>query len=120
MCHDEKTGTDYTTISAICLAHGLQLVIQVVFYTQSRDTEELLYHSRTSEADEEDDFEIMDDDDEIDGLFVLGDAALENTNYLRYDILALVNKIRKIVKIFKRSPLKNETTLCKGIISKNF
>ena len=39
----------------------------------------------------------MDDDDEIDG-----------TNFLRYDILDLVNKIRKIVKNFKRFPLKNE------------
>ena len=29
-------------------------------------------------------------------------------NCLRFDILDLLNKIRKIVKIFKRSPLKNE------------
>ena len=50
----------------------------------------------------------MDDNDEIDGLTVLGDVVQENTNCLRYDILELVNKIRKIVKIFKRSPLKNE------------
>ena len=49
----------------------------------------------------------MNDDDEIDGLIVL-DSSQDNTNCLSSNILGLVNKVRKIVKIFRRSPIKNE------------
>ena len=49
----------------------------------------------------------MNDDDEIDGLIVL-DSSQDDTNCLRSNVLDLVNKVRKIVKILRRSPLKNE------------
>ena len=71
-----KPGRIISPFQQLCYAHGLQLVIQDVFYAQSRNSEELSYHSSTSETDEEDDLEIMDEDDEIDGLIVLGDAPL--------------------------------------------
>ena len=66
----KKLGRIIPPFQQLCYAHGLQLVIQDVFYTQSH-TEELFYHSSTSETDEDDDF---DDNDEIDGLIVLGDV----------------------------------------------
>ena len=103
-----KVGRIIQPFQQLYYAHGLQLVIQDVFYSKFHNTGELSYYSSANETDEEGDLEIADEDDEIDGLIVLGDVAQENTNCLRFDILELANKIRKIVKIFKRSPLKND------------
>ena len=46
----------------------------------------------------------------MDGLTVIGDldTEQENTLMLKFDIDGVVNKVRKIVKLFKRSPLRNE------------
>ena len=60
----------------------------------------------TSENEED---EIISDDEEISGLTVLYATDLENPIELSYDISDLVRRVRQIVKLFKRSPLKNET-----------
>ena len=91
-----KVGRIIQPFQQLCYAHGLQLVIQDVFYSKSHNTGELSYYSSANETDEEGDLEIADEDDEIDGLIVLGDVAQENTNCLRFDILELANKIRKL------------------------
>ena len=102
-----KLGRIIPPFQQLCYAHGLQLAIQDVFYVQSCNTEELTYHSDVIETDEDEELELLNNDDEIDGLIVL-DSSQDNTNCLSSNILGLVNKVRKIVKIFRRSPLKNE------------
>ena len=97
-----KLGRIIPPFQQLCYAHGLQLAIQDVFYVQSCNTEELSYHSDVIETDEDDELELMNDDDEIDGLIVL-DSSQDNTNCLSSNILGLVNKVRKIVKIFRRA-----------------
>ena len=99
LCYDAKTRMDNTTISATMFCTWTS-----TSNVQSCNTEELSYHSDIIETDK---LELMDDDDEIDGLIVL-DSSQDNTNCLSSNILGLVNKVRKIVKIFRRSPLKNE------------
>ena len=45
---------------------------------------------------------------DTDGLTVTGSMEQENALKLNADIWGIVNKVRWIVKLFKRSPLKNE------------
>ena len=61
----KKLGWMIPPFQQFCYAHGLQLVIQDLFCTQSHNTLPF-YYSSTSETDEKDDFEIMDGNDEID------------------------------------------------------
>ena len=100
----KKLGRISPPFQQLCYAHGLQLVIQDVFYCkQSTNTSELY---DTSETEED---EISSDDEESSGLTVLNATDLEIPIELSYDIFNLVRIVRQIVKLFKRSPLKNET-----------
>ena len=62
--------------------------------------------------------EISSDDEQTGGLTVLNATDLEVLIELSYDKFNLVRRVRQIVKLFKRSPLKNETlqNLLKRII----
>ena len=100
----KKLGRITPPFQQLCYAHGLQLVIQDVFYrNQSTSTSELYYISGTDED------EIISDDEESSGLTVQDATDLENQIELSCDIIDIVRRVRQIVKVFKRSPLKNET-----------
>ncbi|KAI6646393.1 hypothetical protein LOD99_12515 [Oopsacas minuta] len=66
-----EVGRIIQPFQQLCYAHGLQLVIQDVFYSNSHNTGELSYYSSANETDEEGDLVIADVDDETDGLIVL-------------------------------------------------
>ena len=98
----KKLGRIVPTLQQLCYAHGLQLAIQDVFYcNKSIRTESC----NASQTDDDDDNEGSNDDD---GLVVLDSTETENAHALNFDVSKIVNKVRRIVKIFKRSPLKNE------------
>ena len=82
-------------------------MIHDLFYQKHNSSTEGSY-SNSSETEEYDEelFEELD----VDGLTVIGDLDTEQENILmlRFDIDGVVNKVRKIVKLFKRSPLRNE------------
>ena len=105
----KKLGRIIPNYQQLCYAHGLQLVIQDVFYQkQPKAPEDQEVWSSTSETDNEDEIEIFDDCMD-DGLIVLGTTDLQDALALNLEIFSIVNKVRRIVKVFKRSPLKNET-----------
>ena len=97
----KKLGKIIPTSQQLCYAHGLQLVIQDVFYQKQ-------LCSSTSETDEDEDMEMFDDFND-DGFIVSESMDPQNALALNFDISKIVTKVRRIVKIFKRSPLKNET-----------
>ena len=99
----KKLGRIVPTFQQLCYAHGLQLAIQDVFYRNQSIRTESVDTSETDEQDENDN----DESDDDDGLLVLGSTA-EIPIVLNLDTYEMVNKVRRIVKIFKRSPLKNE------------
>ena len=100
----KKLGRITPPFQQLCYAHGLQLVIQDVFYrNQSTSTSELYYISGTDKD------EIISDDEASSGLTVQDATDLENQIELSCDIIDIVRRVRQIVKPFKRSPLKNET-----------
>ena len=92
----------------MCYAHGLQLVIHDLFYeNQTRYTEEESdYLSETDQCEEE----IFDEIEDSEGLsmVIATGTQQEDSLMLKHDMLGIVNRVRRIVKFFKLSPLKNE------------
>ncbi|KAI6649931.1 hypothetical protein LOD99_6295 [Oopsacas minuta] len=78
-------------------------------------TMKLKKYSSTSETDEDEDededMEMFDDFND-NGFIVSESMDPQNALALNFDISKIVTKVRRIVKIFKRTPLKNETLKC--------
>ena len=101
----KKLGRLVPSLHQLCYAHGLQLVIQDLFYQeQTSSLQEFCIYSSDNENEE------ASDEEDTDGLTVIGTGGKEHENILKLsiDINGLVNKVLKVVKLFKRSPLKNE------------
>ena len=106
----KKLGRSIASPYQLCYAHGLQLVIQDIFY--QKHNEDIAIFSDGCGTDDENNRTTLDhdsDDDLSDGLDISGHADSGNALALNLDIIETVNKVRRVVKIFKRSPLKNET-----------
>ncbi|KAI6648314.1 hypothetical protein LOD99_12123 [Oopsacas minuta] len=72
------------------------------------ETEEIYSSTSETDEDEDEDMEMFDDFND-DGFIVSESMDPQNALALNFDISKIVTKVRRIVKIFKRSPLKNET-----------
>ena len=107
----KKLGRSISSLHQLCYAHGLQLMIQDTFY--QKHNEDIEIFSDGSGTDDEDNTTTLDDDCDDDfsdgGLDISGPADSVNALALNVDIIDTVNKVRRVVKIIKRSPLKNET-----------
>ena len=88
----------------MCHAYGFQLVIHDIFY-QKQTTQSEISSNYSSETEECDEDEILSELEDTDGL-----AIVEQDNALMVNVSIgdVVNKVRRVVKLFKRSPLKNE------------
>ena len=86
----KKMGKIIPTSQQLCYAHGLQLVIQEIFYQkQLSETEEIC--SSTSETDEDEDMEMFDDFND-DGFIVSESMDPQNALVLNFDISKIVTK----------------------------
>ena len=101
----KKVGRLLPTIHQLCYAHGLQLVIHDIFYQKQTTLSEINsnYPNETDESDAED--EILSELEDIDGLAIVEQ---DNPLVVNASVGDVVNKVRRVVKLFKRSPLKNE------------
>lgn len=99
----------------MCFAHGIHLAVLDVLYNRENlrvrhceEEESLVEIKDTNESDSEND-EDYNGDNETGGMEVMNE--LESGNPLQitanYDIYFIVKKVRKVVKIFRRSPTKN-------------
>lgn len=103
-----KVGKLVSTEQQLCYAHGIQLAVV-----------DVMYKKRTTEGGDKDE-QSADDSDEYDE----GDNCLEVVNS-EYDVVAelsddydsVVKKVRGIVKLFRRSPTKNDEILQKHVVS---
>ena len=84
---------------------ALQLVFCDIFYQKQTRLSEINYNysNETDESDAED--EILSELEDIAGLAIVEQ---DNPLVLNVSIGDVVNKVRRVVKLFKRSPLKNE------------
>ena len=101
----KKVGRLLPTIHQLCYTHGLQLVIHDIFYQKQTTLSEINsnYSNETDESDAED--EILSELEDIDGLAIVEQ---DNPLVVNASVGDVVNKVRRVVKLFKRSPLKNE------------
>ncbi|KAI6651928.1 hypothetical protein LOD99_4807 [Oopsacas minuta] len=101
----KKVGRLLSTIHQLCYAHGLQLVIHDIFYQKQTTLSEINsnYSIETDESDAE--HEILSELEDTDGLAIIDQ---DNPLLVNVSVSDVVNKVRRVVKLFKRSPLKNE------------
>ena len=93
----------------LCLAHAIHLAVCNIPYWQSRK-EDIV--TPCLEEDQEDD-----DSDEEGGLEVKAEARASAFPMVRKDVTELINKVRKCFRLFRRSPVKNDTILQKHVQS---
>jgi len=88
----------------LCLAHGIQLAVVDVLYKRRVAETTIVDHLYVENSDDE----IIDENDDEDfaGFCILQSSS--NSNEVTNNLLPLINKVRNVVKIFKRSPIKNE------------
>ena len=106
-----KMGKLSPTEHQECHAHGLNLGITDVIYKKAADTNNNLVNDDKIEdgEDEDSDNDSLDDEETSDDLrHIFATAAAENQE-LRYELKVIVKKIRNIVKLFRKSPVKNDT-----------
>ena len=109
----KKLGKLIPVLHQLCYANGLQLVIHYLFYQKQTgyredgDTEEESDFLSETDQYEEEIFNEMEDSDGLSMEITTGNQQA-NSLMLKHDIYGIVNKVSRIVKIFKRSPLKNE------------
>lgn len=105
----------------LCLAHGIQLAVMEVLYlpTCKATVNERKVHLELDLNNEEENSE---DEDLTDSMLFYGyddnDLPLaEVPQFISSNLRRVIDKIRKIVKIFKRSPTKNDSLLQKYVIA---
>lgn len=115
----KKVGTLISADQQLCFVHGIHLAVIKILYKKSTAFEnvanienEVELESDTnweSNGESEDEFE--DEDIENDNGLTI---ELQQNNILEinhYELAPLIKKVRKIVKIFRRSPTKNDKVL---------
>lgn len=91
-----KIGKIITPKHQLCLAHGIHLAMVDIFYKKP-----------TSKVNIEEEQSASDDEDDLDGLDIsLNGITMDITN--AFGIKAIIEKVRKISKIFRKSPKKND------------
>lgn len=107
-----KVGKLSQSYQQLCFAHGIQLAVIDVLYKSSKrkdndieTTDEMATEESEVESDNEDDED--DDDGEIE-IDEVGDKYEQMKIEIVDDFDSVIKKTRKIVKMFRRSALKNE------------
>lgn len=109
----KKVGRLFDAEHQLCIVHGLQLAVVEVLYKKQPEED--------SEADcEEAVIDIAEDDDEYgdesESLIIDDNNTEPNELTNDFSILELIQKIRIVVKLFRRSPTKNDEVLQKYVI----
>jgi len=118
----KKVGKIINVDQQICLAHGIQLAILEVLY--NRQIEQRYFEEIEKESEREvSNLKDIDENDEVDsendedlGLQIHNEEREINDEICLNEIIGpLIEKIRKIVRIFRRSPTRNDDFLQKHV-----
>ena len=107
----------------LCLVHGIQLAVIKVLYNKNNTDAIVDEDQEPVELPDTNDYDNSDDDNDEDienngeGLEVVQNMIIDShLNPLRnVQLNSLITKIRKVVKIFRKSPTKNDDTLQKHV-----
>lgn len=101
----------------LCLAHGIQLAVLEVLYDKPKKKSTPILVEETSHSDSDVDYESHDErddesDDENDPLcFLSNNVGAEEITLSHETLQPLITKVRQVVKMFRRSPTKNDDLL---------
>jgi len=118
----KKVGKIINADQQICLAHGIQLAILEVLY--NRQIEQRYFEEIEKESEREvSNLKDIDENDEVDsendedlGLQIHNEEREINDEICLNEIIGpLIEKIRKVVRIFRRSPTRNDDFLQKHV-----
>ena len=110
-----KTGTLIPAFQQLCYAHGLQLgILDVLYKKQGQSDDDPL---ENSEAEINNDESNVTEESE-DGGFTVEEVPSDMEGEWIYDFYDIINRVRKIVRLFKGSPTKND--VLQGYIKKEF
>ena len=101
LCVARETGL----FQQLCIAHGVQLAVEETLYSKSvsKTTIEHVENSSDDESDEEEE-----NSDEL-GTLAFDDQNVFETFHFKDDNFKnLINKVRKTVKLFRKSPVQND------------
>jgi hypothetical protein len=104
-----KLGKLIDAEQQICLAHGINLAITDILYKSTPN--EALVVCEMHDEEENDD---VDEEENVGGVIIESNL-VSNVNISHITIGPLVKKIRKVVKMFRKSPTKNDIFLQKYI-----
>ena len=117
----KKVGKLIEPEQQLCLAHAIQLAVIKVLYKKA-PLVELIEQDDSELNDDNDDNDDNDPDDDLEFEDIYGfnidstDAPDENSNELQIPtILPLITKIRVVVRLFRKSPTKNDDILQKYV-----
>ena len=117
----KKVGRTISADHQLCLAHGIHLAVTSVLYSRNQQTDEeyqehlegeslltsLICNKFVSISGSDDSDRSSDDDGDFEAFSLQGNENVE----LRPDYLPTIKKIRTAVKIFRKSPVRNDDVL---------
>ena len=92
----------------LSVIHGMQLVVLKILFRK----ETILYTDQSDEENSSSDGEQIGSIDD-DGIEIISDAPFQNYKLIDPNFNTIIDKIRKVVKLFRRSPTKNDSVLQK-------
>lgn len=126
----KKVGKIINADQQLCLAHGIQLAILEVLYNKHKQVKQIYVDDDDDDIEEESeseremsDLKDIDENDEVDsenendaylGLHI-HNKEINDEIHLNEIIKSLIEKIRKVVRIFRRSPTRNDDFLQKHV-----
>lgn len=116
----QKVGRILNIHRQLCFAHGIQLAVLDVLYSKGTNVDASVSNENELQDEidinpENDESYFESDDDEEDNYFNVSieEESVEIISHIH--VFALTNKIRRVVKLFRRSPTKNDDVLQKYV-----
>jgi hypothetical protein len=112
----QKVGRLSNCDQQLCFVHGIQLGVQDVLYKKPSTSAKTIltrifnYENSSETTDDNANISNDDEDDFSDGFQVVI-SEKDETIELTDDLQQLIAKVRTVVKLFRRSPTKNDKTL---------
>ena len=109
----QKVGHLSNCDQQLCIVHGIQLGVQDVLYKKPSTSAKTVLKgiSDDENSSESDDDTTNDDEQDFSDGFQVVMSEKDDTIELTDDLQPLIAKVRTIVKLFRRSPTKNDKTL---------
>lgn len=107
-----KLGKLINSEQQLCFAHGINLAVTDVLYKANSS---VIVDKQNFEEEDDDDGN-LDEEEDLGGVIIESDLGPHNFNISHPQISVLVTKVRKVVKMFKNSPTKNDVFLQKYVI----